>query len=225
MSPGLEDIHLIRPGAASVSGSGVSFVLLLDIFERVLLSLMFVFMAVNFINAWLLGASYSSAFILVSEAVVVIMVIFRRFTNAVSLRPGDWALAFVGTMGPLLVKPTLEAGPVPIFICTLLMIAGLGLQFAAKMTLRRSFGAVAANRGVKVSGPYRFVRHPMYAGYLLLHIGFLLSNPSWWNAGIYLICQACQVGRILAEERLLQQDAKYRGFSAQVRYRLVPGIF
>jgi protein-S-isoprenylcysteine O-methyltransferase Ste14 len=211
--------------AASWSSRGFSFALLLDMFERIALSLIFVFMAVNFVHAWMLGASYSSVFVLVSEAVVVVFVVSRRLTEFVSVRPGDWMLAVVGTTAPLLVQPTLEGGLAPIFICTLLMIAGLGIQFAAKLTLRRSFGAVAANRGVRVGGPYRLIRHPMYAGYLLLHIGFLLSNPSWWNAAIYLICQACQVGRILAEERLLGKDVKYRDFAAQVRYRIIPGIF
>jgi protein-S-isoprenylcysteine O-methyltransferase Ste14 len=197
----------------------------LDMFERVALSLIFVFMTVNFFHAWMLGANYSSAVVLLGEAMVVVFVICRRITENVSARPGDWVLAVIGTMSPLLVQPTLGAGLVPIFICTLMMIAGLVIQLAAKLTLRRSFGAVAANRGVKVGGPYRFVRHPMYAGYLLLHIGFLLANPSWWNAAVYLICQTCQVGRILAEERLLGDDVKYRSFAAQVRYRLIPGIF
>jgi protein-S-isoprenylcysteine O-methyltransferase Ste14 len=202
-----------------------SFVLLLDMFERILLLLAFVFMAVSFAHAWMLGANYSSAIVLMSEAIVVVFVICRRLTAKMSLRPADWVLAFVGTGAPLLVQPTLGEGLVPTYLCTLLMIAGLGIQLAAKLTLRRSFGAVAANRGVKVGGPYRFIRHPMYAGYILLHIGFLLSNPTWWNAAVYLICQTCQVGRILAEERLLGDDAKYRTFAAQVRYRLIPGIF
>lgn len=193
--------------------------------ERIALLLIFAFMAVNFVRAWMLGGSYSSGVVLIAEAIVVVLVLCRRRTANVSLRPGDWVLAFVGTAAPLLVQPTLAGGLVPIFICTLMMLAGLGIQLAAKLTLRRSFGAVAANRGVKVGGPYRFVRHPMYAGYLLLHIGFLLSNPSWWNATVYLICQACQVGRILAEERLLGDDVKYRDFAAQVRYRVIPGVF
>src|SRR3712207_5654835 len=106
-----------------------------------------------------------------------------------------------------------------------LMLAGFMLQIAAKMTLRRSFGVVAANRGVKVGGPYRVIRHPMYAGYLLTQIGFLLTNPSVWNASIYAIALGFQISRILAEERVLSRDASYRAFTAAVPYRLAPGIF
>src|ERR1700682_5194874 len=61
-----------------------------------------------------------------------------------------------------------EAGPpLPTLFCGLLITAGVLLQIYAKLTLRRSFGIIAANRGVMTSGPYRVVRHPMYAAYLL----------------------------------------------------------
>ena len=105
------------------------------------------------------------------------------------------------------------------------MLAGFAAQIAAKLTLRRSFGIVAANRRIKVGGPYRIIRHPMYAGYLLTHVGFLLFNPSLWNSRIYLIGFGFQLVRILAEERVLFQDTAYRVFAAQTRYRLLRGVF
>ena len=105
------------------------------------------------------------------------------------------------------------------------MLAGFAAQIAAKLTLRRSFGIVAANRGIKVGGPYRIIRHPMYAGYLLTHVGFLLFNPSLWNSRIYLIGFGFQLVRILAEERVLFQDTACRVFAAQTRYRLRRGVF
>ena len=46
-----------------------------------------------------------------------------------------------------------------------------------KITLGRSFGVVPANRGVVVGGPYNFVRHPIYTGYLITHVAFLVANP------------------------------------------------
>ena len=105
------------------------------------------------------------------------------------------------------------------------MLVGLVLQVAAKFALSRSFGVVAANRGVKKGGPYRLVRHPMYAGYVMTQIAFLLTNPSAWNAAIYGFALACQIGRIVAEERVLVRDPSYRAFAAAVPYRLVPRIF
>jgi len=91
--------------------------------------------------------------------------------------------------------------------------------------LGRSFGVVPAHRGLKLAGPYRFVRHPMYAGYLLSHLAFLTMNCTWWNVGVYAVLYGLQVPRLLAEERLLDTDLRYRAYRTKVRYRLIPGIF
>jgi protein-S-isoprenylcysteine O-methyltransferase Ste14 len=49
--------------------------------------------------------------------------------------------------------------------------------------------------------------------------------PSVINATIYVIVSAIHIVRILREERVLKQDAAYREFATQVRYRLLPGVF
>jgi len=102
---------------------------------------------------------------------------------------------------------------------------GNAVQLAAKLFLRRSFGIAPANRGIKTDGMYRFVRHPMYAGYLFVHIGILLLMPTVLNAVIYGIGWYAQILRLLAEERLLGEDPAYRDFMMKTRWRLVPGVF
>lgn len=104
-------------------------------------------------------------------------------------------------------------------------IAGIALQLFAKLSLGRSFGLLPANRGVVSTGAYRFVRHPIYAGYLLSEIGFLLANFSTRNLITIGVWMVLQIGRILLEERLLSDDADYRAYRARVRYRLIPGVF
>jgi protein-S-isoprenylcysteine O-methyltransferase Ste14 len=126
---------------------------------------------------------------------------------------------------PLLAVAPQGASLLPLVACEAVMVAGFALQFSAKLTLRRSFGVVAANRGVKASGPYRLIRHPMYAGYALTHVGFLLSGPALWNVAVYGATLAIAVRRILAEERVLREDEAYRALAAKVRYRLLPGLF
>ncbi|HEU4696033.1 MAG TPA: hypothetical protein VFR92_03610, partial [Sphingomicrobium sp.] len=56
-------------------------------------------------------------------------------------------------------------------------------------------------------------------------IGFIISNPTLWNLGIYVCGLFFQLLRIFEEEKLLGEDADYQAFTQRVRYRLVPGLF
>jgi protein-S-isoprenylcysteine O-methyltransferase Ste14 len=106
-----------------------------------------------------------------------------------------------------------------------LTFVGLAIQVVSKLTLGRRFGVVAANRGLCMNGPYKIVRHPIYMGYLFSHIGFLLLNPSLWNLGLYAVVYCLKIPRILAEERVLGEDAAYQKYKQVVRFRLIPGLF
>lgn len=163
--------------------------------------------------------------LLLAETAVVIFVLIRRPTKDISRHSGDWMLAITATAAPLLIMPV--ANPLPQFaaIGVVLVLLGNGFQIWAKLFLRRSFGIAPANRGVKVTGPYRFVRHPMYAGYLAVNIGIMVLMPSLFNLMVYTIAWWAQILRLKAEERLLSEDQAYRDFKEKVRWRLVPGIF
>ncbi len=114
---------------------------------------------------------------------------------------------------------------VPETVAAGLQIAGIVIQISAKLSLRRSFGILPANRGVVVSGPYRFLRHPIYFGYGVNQLGFLLSNFGVQNLVVLVLLWSSQVFRVVREERVLIKDAKYREYAARVRYRFIPGIF
>jgi protein-S-isoprenylcysteine O-methyltransferase Ste14 len=161
---------------------------------------------------------------MVSEGLVVVLFVVRRTSADVSRSPADWIAAVFGTIVFLLVRPS-DIALAPQAIALTLQMVGLAVQVTGKITLGRSFGAVAANRGVVTGGPYRIVRHPIYLGYLLSHIGFILANFSIWNMGVYAVGYALQIIRILAEERLLITDAGYREYRTKVRYRFIPGVF
>ena len=165
--------------------------------------------------------------VMVAETSVVIFVLLRRPTSAISMRLGDWLLAITATYAPLLIMPvdTPDALKVLIPVGFALAVIGNVVQIAAKLFLRRSFGIAPANRGIKTDGMYRFVRHPMYAGYALVHIGILLLMPSALNFMIYAIGWCAQILRLLAEERLLSEDPAYRAFMTKTRWRLIPGLF
>jgi protein-S-isoprenylcysteine O-methyltransferase Ste14 len=197
----------------------------LDLIERAAVAVFFGAMASSLLTSWQESGNIVSLVLLLSESTVVVFVVIRRYTSDVSVQPLDWLIALLGTTAPLLVRPTGGEPLVPLSVCAPLMLAGMVLQVAAKFALSRSFGVVAANRGVKMGGPYRLVRHPMYAGYATTQIAFLLTNPSAWNAAVYGFALAFQIGRIVAEERVLVRDPSYRAFAAAVPYRLVPRLF
>ena len=96
---------------------------------------------------------------------------------------------------------------------------------ASVLTLGRSFGVVAANRGIKTHGPYRIVRHPIYASYLVGMVGYLFESPSPRNILLFSTVIGFQIARIHSEEQCLVGDPEYREYRQRVRYRLVPLVF
>jgi protein-S-isoprenylcysteine O-methyltransferase Ste14 len=197
----------------------------LDWGERVALLLLYGWLAFRMVADYLSHGGTASLILLPSEGLVVLLVLIRRRTDNISQRPADWGMALAATMAPLLVQPVVGRSVLTPTMTAVLMLSGILVQLQAKFVLGRSFGCVAANRGLKFAGPYRYVRHPIYTGYLLTHVGFLLANMTGWNVAIYGICYVIQVPRLLAEEELLGHDLRYREYMSAVRYRLVPGVF
>ena len=195
---------------------------ILDIGERLFVILLFASFLVSLSHTILLRPYNILAAI--SEGMTVYLIVVRRAALAVSTRPLDWFVALIGTALPMFVRAG-EVSLAPPMVGTALMLAGLILAIWAKASLRQSFGIAAANRGPVSRGPYRGVRHPMYAGYILVYVGFFLNNPLMWNAVIYLASVGLQVARITAEERILTLDQKYADYRTHVRHRLVPGVF
>jgi protein-S-isoprenylcysteine O-methyltransferase Ste14 len=196
----------------------------LSILSRAIPASYFAVACVAFWNHFLRTGKWTSLFWMVSEGVVVFLLVFRRPSLSVSRRSWDWFAGIAGSFLILLVRPT-GGGAVADAAGFALQLAGTGFQLYGKVVLGRSFGIVAANRGVVSSGPYRLVRHPIYLGYLVTHAGFLLSNPSLRNVAIYAAAYVFQFARIYAEERILSEDGEYRDYLRSVRYRLIPGLY
>jgi len=197
----------------------------LDAFERVSLTALYAWLVVRCIIQFLPPHNWVALFPVVSEGLVLVLVLIRRRSTAISTRPGDWLLGWMGTTLPLFVQPSGGVMIAPLQFPVFLLLAGMAMQLSAKLTLQRSFGLVAANRGITVRGLYRVIRHPIYAGYILAYVGFFLANANLWNAGLYLVCVSLHIARIFVEERLLKEDPAYLRFAADVPYRLIPFIF
>lgn len=197
----------------------------LDAIERMLVVVVYLGLVGRIVLATLSGGGLANLLLLPSEGLVVVFLLFRHAPQRISQRPSDWVLAMGATLGPMLVAPGEGRSLVPAVAGATVFLAGMLIQLHAKIVLARSFGCVPACRGLKTGGPYRFVRHPMYAGYLLGHVAFFAMNPTAWNLGVYAVCYLLQVSRLLAEERFLNFDLAYQHYCQRVRYRLIPGLF
>jgi protein-S-isoprenylcysteine O-methyltransferase Ste14 len=79
---------------------------------------------------------------------------------------------------------------------------------------------------VATTGPYAYVRHPMYAGALLFVLGAPLLLGSWWGLGAALIVFPVIGLRAVLEERTLAAELEgYADYAARVRFRLVPYLW
>lgn len=163
--------------------------------------------------------------LLLAESSILLFVLIRRPTEQISMRLGDWLLAASATYAPMLIIPSQELWPALEPLAVGLVLTGMAIQITGKLFLRRSFGIAPANRGIKRDGMYRFVRHPIYAGYLVTHIGIMIVMPSLINLLIYAIGWWAQILRIDAEEKLLGQDPDYREYMQHTRWRLIPGVY
>jgi protein-S-isoprenylcysteine O-methyltransferase Ste14 len=110
------------------------------------------------------------------------------------------------------------------------VLVALGLFINLLVFKENSFGGSTVEKfeGQKVisSGPYSFVRHPMYVGVLVMIIGVPIALGSWWGLAILIITIPMLIWRILDEENLLKKDLPgYIEYTQRVHYRLVPYLW
>jgi protein-S-isoprenylcysteine O-methyltransferase Ste14 len=110
------------------------------------------------------------------------------------------------------------------------LAAGLGLGGWAMIANAYFSTAVRiqGDRGQTVcsGGPYRFVRHPGYVGFILQSLGTPLLLGSLWALIPGLIAAILMVIRTALEDRFLQAELPgYRQYTQQVHFRLLPGIW
>jgi protein-S-isoprenylcysteine O-methyltransferase Ste14 len=162
--------------------------------------------------------------LLVSEALVVALTVIRRSATTVDRTWRARMLTTFATFAPPLARP----GSVALLGETFtIAIAGIGLIIVVlgKLSLGRSFGLVPANRGIVSTGMYRWVRHPIYLGYLITHAGFVLANPTMWNIPLLIVADVALLFRAVCEEGTLARDEAYRDYMTRVHWRVIPGVF
>lgn len=142
--------------------------------------------------------------LVVSVAAVVIMVLDHRF---------GWS------------------PPIPAYLSILgnaLIMLGILIYFLVVRENRYAASTVQVVEGQTVvsTGPYAIVRHPMYAGAMLVFVGTPLALGSWWGLLLTPLFFGLFAWRLLNEEQYLRTNLPgYEEYTREVRYRLVPHIW
>ncbi|TDR80252.1 methyltransferase family protein [Paludibacterium purpuratum] len=163
--------------------------------------------------------------LMLGEGTVVLLLLISKVPKRRDWHPVSLFCTLVATYYFLAVRLTPGIHLVPESIGVLLQCTGLSWSLYAKWSLRRAFGLLPANRGVVTTGAYRVLRHPIYAGYLFNHLGFLLVSYCWQNLLVYTVLYSVQIIRLRREECILRDDPDYRDYCGHVRFRLIPGVF
>jgi len=118
--------------------------------------------------------------------VTAVLFWIRRSPRRLAPLGPAWGWAIVGTSLPFgLSAPARMTGP-----AWILAVSGVALALWGLVSLGRSFGVVAADRGRRIGGAYRFLAHPIYLGEVGMFTGVAIASPIPRNLAI-LTALAC----------------------------------
>lgn len=191
------------------------------------------------------GWAFLATFTVCSTALTIYMALYDEKLLERRLRAGPraeketsqkiiMALVMLG-FAAFMVLPVLDHrygwSPVPPYVAIIGDgLIALGFLFMLFVLRENSYAAstiqIADDQKVISTGPYALVRHPMYAGALLLLVGMPLALDSWYGLLGILVIVPTLIWRLLDEERFLTRNLKgYVEYISKVRWRLIPGLF
>jgi protein-S-isoprenylcysteine O-methyltransferase Ste14 len=130
---------------------------------------------------------------------------------------------YISCLAPLL--PSAPAAPGREVVAAVVALVGEVLMVLTLLRLGRSFSIVPQARVLVTSGPYRFVRHPLYLTEEIAVIGILLTHVWWAAVPFFLAHLALQIRRMLYEEALLRGVFPDYAAYARRTARLIPGVW
>lgn len=126
-----------------------------------------------------------------------------------------WTIAFFGKTDQAL----------PNLASTACVLIGMIMMLITIRHLGRSFSLVPQARNVVQTGPYRWIKHPLYLAEEIAVLGVVLRNPTPLTAFLLVLHIGVQVCRILYEEDLLRRNCpEYSSYEAS-RWRVVPYVW
>jgi protein-S-isoprenylcysteine O-methyltransferase Ste14 len=190
---------------------------------RALISSLFVVLATSLASEFMRTGHVTGLLLLVSETLVVVLTAVRRPAIVIDRTWQARVVASASIFGVPLIRPIGDA-LAPDVYTALATAVGLTVIITGKLTLGRSFGVMPAHRGLVCTGIYGWIRHPIYAGYLVTHVAFLIAHPALWNVVLLVLSDVSLLMRSRYEERTLARDPEYVGYMERVRWRILPGV-
>ena len=189
---------------------------------NIVLALIWSRFAYIYAAAFLENPAPITALFFVLETSIVIAFCIRRPALIQSNQWRDWVPALGAIVLGMQFQPSRE--PRDMAVGYVLQVAGVCVTILGMLSIGRSFAILPANRGLRTGGIYAFIRHPIYAGYMLVYTGYTILNPLAANIAILLCCVGLLSWRAVNEERLLAQDPSWLAYAKRVKWRFLPYI-
>ena len=161
------------------------------------------------------------------QLAIAILIIIRYRRVAATGGLYSRFVALLGSFLFVLLVPFLsrhESSPTLEIFSIFLMISGSILSIMVLLYLGRSFSILPEARRLVVTGPYRFVRHPLYATEMICMLGLVVQFMLWPAVIVFLIQLLIQLERMRIEEQLLNRTfPEYERYASNTA-RLIPGL-
>lgn len=165
-----------------------------------------IFIIFTFIAIYKFSVGFELFFaLLVIREMLVAYFLFTRYPGVVKIPIWQNVIAYVSSAVPLTYfSPDLDLSIGYMISGKILMIIGFTLSTLALIDLGRSFGVSPQKRGKTVrNGTYKFLKHPMYVGYMVMEIGMVAMNFDQ-NIAIFVVSLSLYLTRISLENAVLK---------------------
>jgi len=203
----------------------------------------FIFLPAGTWNYWQ-GWLYLAVFSATTIGMTVYLALYDRALMERRMQAGpqhekEWAqkiivsLIIVSFFGVIVLSSLdyrYQLSPVPAFVSVLaevlIVLAFLFIFWVMKVNSYAAANVrVESDTKVIDTGPYAYVRHPMYAGAIWLFVGMPLALGAWWPLGLIIVVLPVLFWRMIDEEKILRRDLPgYDAYMQKVRCRLIPYV-
>lgn len=177
-------------------------------------------------RALLKGFDFTEFLWFIYNVTISLLFLIRVRPSVVSMNLIHWSVALITSFcGFFFVREAANRNPILLFTADALILFALFLGIVAALILGRSYDFLPALRRVKTKFAYHIVRHPMYLSSIIIKVGYVLKNPSFYNAMLALLIIVLYDKRAKYEEDIMSHDNSYVDYLQKVKYRFILGIY